>query len=56
MGTSWEKMVLTEHKKANMFSHAIMADDVKYGNQHLHFFDNFKYSETLGMQTYSHFF
>ena len=44
-----------EHKKANMLSYAIMAD-VKTGNQHLHFFDNLKYSENLGMRTYSHFF
>ena len=54
----WEpagKMLLTEHKKANMFSHAIMAD-VKKSNQHLHFSDNLKYSENLGMRTYSRFF
>ena len=43
------KMLLAEHKKANMFSHEIMADDVKNGNQYLHFSDNFKYSENLGM-------
>ena len=44
-------MLLTEHKKANMISYAIMAD-VKNGNQHLHFSDNLKYSENLGMRTY----
>ena len=49
------KMLLMEHKKVNMFSHAIMAD-VKNGNQHLHFSENLKYSENLGMQAYSHFF
>ena len=48
-------MHLTEHKKANMFSHAVMAD-VKYGNQRLHFSDNLKYSENLDMRTYSRFF
>ena len=43
------KMLLTEHKKENMFSQAIM-DDVKNGNQHLHFSENnFKYSENLGL-------
>ena len=47
-------MLLTEHKKANMSSHAIMAD-VKYVNQHLHFSDNLKYSEKIGMRTYSSF-
>ena len=48
-------MVLTEHKKADMFSHAIMTD-VKNGNQHLHFSDNLKYPENLSMRTYSRFF
>ena len=48
-------MLLTDLKKANMFSHTIMAD-VKNVNQHLHFSDNFKYSENLGMRTYSRFF
>ena len=38
------KMFLTEHKKANVFSHTIMAD-VKNGNQQLHFSDILKYSE-----------
>ena len=47
-------MFLTEHKKANMFSQAIMID-VKNGNQHYHFSDNLKYSENLGMRTYSRF-
>ena len=49
------KMLLMEHKKVNMFSHAKMAD-VKNGNQHLHFSENLKHSENLGMQTYSRFF
>ena len=49
------KMLLTEHKNENMFSHAIMAD-VKNGNHHLHFSDNFKYSENLVMLTYALFF
>ena len=52
MGTSRKN---TEHKKANMFSHAIMAD-IKNGKQHLHFSDNLKYSENLDLRTYSCFF
>ena len=48
-------MLLTEHKKANTFSDAIMSD-LKHGNQHLHFSDNVKYSENLGIRTYSRFF
>ena len=48
-------MLLMEHKKENKFSHAIMAD-VKNRNQHLHFFDNLKYSENLGIRPYSRFF
>ena len=48
-------MFLTEHKKANMFFHAVMAD-VKDENQHLHFSDTLKYFENLGMRTYSRFF
>ena len=42
------KILLAEYKMMNMFSHAIMAD-VKNGNQQLHFSDNLKYSENLGM-------
>ena len=41
-------------KKTNMFSHAIMAD-VENVNQHLNFSNNLKYSEDLGMRTYSRF-
>ena len=48
-------MLLTKHKKTDMLSRAIMAD-IKNGNQHLHFSDNLKYSENLGMRTYSQFF
>ena len=44
-------MFLTEHKKANMFFHAIMAD-IKNGNQNLPFSDNLKYSENLGIIKY----
>ena len=54
MLTLAEKMLLSEHKKANMFSHAIMAD-VKNVNQHLHLSDNLKYSEKLGMRKYWRF-
>ena len=46
------KMLLTEHKKAKTFSHAIMAD-VKDKNKHLHFSDNFKYGT---LKTYLRFF